>query len=78
MDKKKKNKNSTSDSENDLLTIQEAAQLRGVTKTRIHQWINEGRLNKEIRYGRSLVSKAEMLAIEALPSGRPRKKDKLK
>lgn len=59
--------------EDELVTIQEAATLRGVTRTRIYQWVSEGRLRKEEKYGRSVVYRDEVLAIEALPSGRPRK-----
>jgi excisionase family DNA binding protein len=59
--------------EDELVTIQEAATLRGVTRTRIYQWVNEGRLRKEEKYGRSLVYRSEVLAIEALPGGRPNK-----
>lgn len=59
--------------EEELITVQEAATLKGVSKTRIHQWINEGRLKKEVRYGRSVVSKSEVMSIEPLPGGRPRK-----
>jgi len=59
--------------EDALITIQEAAKLRGVTRTRIYQWIEEGRLRKEVRFGRSVVYRDEVLAIEALPGGRPRK-----
>ena len=71
IDKKKSKK--VSPGEDMLMTIQEAAALRGVTRTRIYQWIDEGRLRKEVRYGRSVVYRDEVLAIEALPGGRPRK-----
>lgn len=70
-DQKKSKKNAGSDDM--LMTIQEAAKLRGVTRTRIYQWIEEGRLRKEVRFGRSVVYRDEVLAIEALPGGRPRK-----
>ncbi len=63
----------TSTVEDDLITVQDAAALRGVSKARIHQWIKEGRIAKEVRYGRTVVSRQEVLAIEALPGGRPRK-----
>ncbi len=72
MENRKKSKKKAEDEEL-LMTIQDAAKLRGVTRTRIYQWIDEGRLRKETRFGRSVVYRDEVLAIEALPGGRPRK-----
>lgn len=57
----------------ELITVQEAAELRGVSKTRIHQWLNDGRLRKEVRFGRTVVYRDEVLAVEQLKGGRPRK-----
>ncbi len=71
IDKKKSKKIAGGDEM--LITIQEAAKLRGVTRTRIYQWIDEGRLQKETRFGRSVVYRDAVMAIEALPGGRPRK-----
>ena len=59
--------------EDELITVQEAANLRGVSKARVHQWIAGGRLRKEVKYGRVLVRRDEVLAIASLRPGRPRK-----
>jgi excisionase family DNA binding protein len=57
--------------EEDLITVREAAKLRGVSRARIHQWLQGGRLTRYEKYEKILVSKSELLAIEALPAGRP-------
>jgi len=63
--------------EDDLLTVQAAATKREVSRARIYQWINEGRLTKHEIYGRTLVSRAELESLEARqggwPKGKPRK-----
>jgi excisionase family DNA binding protein len=59
--------------QDDLITVQEAAKLRGVSKARVHQWIAGGRLRKEVKYGRVLVDRHDVMSITALPAGRPRK-----
>lgn len=60
-----------------LVTVQEAAEIRGVSRTRIYQWIDEGRLVKHEMYGRTLVNREELEKIELLtggwPKGKPRK-----
>ena len=53
----------------DMVTVTDAAKHRGVSRTRIHQWIGEGRLKKEERYGRTVVSLAEVMALEELKRG---------
>lgn len=58
----------------DLLTLREAADLKGVTKARVQQWIAAGRLRKVMKYGRALVSRRELMALKPLAVGRPRKK----
>ncbi len=60
----------------DLITVQEAVEVKGVSKARIHQWLKEGRLTKEERYGRVLVHREELLSIGPLPAGRPPKDKK--
>lgn len=59
--------------EDDLLTVQDAAALKNVTRSRIYQWIDAERLQKFEKYGRTLVSRRELEAIEPLPAGRPSK-----
>jgi excisionase family DNA binding protein len=60
-------------SEEDLLTVQDAAALKNVTRSRIYQWIEAERLRKFEKYGRTLVSRKELEAIEPLSAGRPPK-----
>jgi excisionase family DNA binding protein len=60
----------------EMLTVQEAAQTKGVTEARVYQWIADGRLTKHVdaRFGRTLVDRAELDALEPLRRGRPSKK----
>lgn len=60
-------------SEEDLLTVQDAAAFKNVTRSRIYQWIEAERLQKFEKYGRTLVSRRELEAIEPLSAGRPPK-----
>jgi len=53
----------------DMVTVQDAAKHKGVSRARVHQWISEGRLRKEERYGRTVVSLAEVMALEGLKRG---------
>ena len=57
-----------------MLTIREAADLLGVHRTRIYQWVDEGRLPVE-RHGEraTLVRRDDLLALQRRPTGRPRK-----
>lgn len=70
-------KNKNIQTADDLLTVPEAASERGVSRARIYQWINEERLTKYEKYGRTLVSLKELHEIEARqggwPKGKPRK-----
>ena len=59
--------------EDDLITVQEAAKLRGVSRARVHQWIKAGRLKTETKYGRVLIHRTELMSLESLPRGRPPK-----
>jgi excisionase family DNA binding protein len=59
-----------------LLTVQEAATERAVSRARIYQWINEGRLTKHEKYGRTLVSRIELSEIEARQGGWPKGKSR--
>ncbi len=44
----------------DMLTVPEAAKIKGVTDARIYQWIADGRLTRHTdeRFGRTTVSGA--------------------
>ena len=55
------------------MTVQDAATFKKVTRSRIYQWIDTKRLQKFERYGRTLVSRRELEAIEPLAAGRPPK-----
>ncbi len=72
-------KKKVSDDSEKLLTVQAAAEARGVSRARIYQWINEGRLTKYEKYGRTLVNREELDTIEPLqggwPKGKPRKEE---
>lgn len=59
---------------NDKLTIAEAAELKGVTRGRVYQWIWAGRLVVEHHGAQcTLVNRDDVLALEPRPAGRPRK-----
>ena len=60
--------------EDDLITIAEGAALKGVSRARVHQWISEGRLKTETRYGRLLIHQKELMALQSLRRGRPPKR----
>lgn len=57
-----------------LITLREAADLLGVTRCRVYQWVNEGRLPVE-RHGEraTLVRREDVLTLVRRPTGRPRK-----
>jgi excisionase family DNA binding protein len=57
----------------DLITISQAAKLRGVSRRAIYQLIYRGRLKAYERYGLMLVSRKEVENFESLYS---KKKDK--
>lgn len=67
MNKKAKNLHEVSE----MLTVQEAAKLKGVTDTRVYQWIAEGRLKTQEAYGRTLIIRNEVLNLEPQRRGRP-------
>lgn len=52
-----------------MLTVQEAAERKGVTDVRVYQWLAEGRLTKHEKYGRTLVDAAELDALQELRRG---------
>jgi hypothetical protein len=56
----------------DWITQSEAAELRGVSVSAISQLIRRGRLGTEERYGKLLVSRADVLAFEPSPGGWPK------
>lgn len=64
------------ESEENLVTVLEAAALKNVSKARVHQWIAQGRLNKEMRFGRVVLRRGEVVALKPMKSGRPRRDSK--
>lgn len=59
-----------------MLTVQEAAERKGVTDVRVYQWLAEGRLTKHGKYGRTLVAVAELDALQELRRGpKPKAED---
>lgn len=56
-----------------MVTVQEAAIKKGVTPSRIYQWIGEGRLTADEVYGRKLVDLKAVMNLKELKRGKPRK-----
>lgn len=54
----------------DLITMSEAAILRGVTVGAINHLVNRGRLRGVERYGKTLVSRSEVVGFKAAKGGR--------
>jgi hypothetical protein len=60
-----------------MVTVQAAAAEKGVTPSRVYQWIEEGRIKKtevDETFNRRLVDLNEVLALEPLKRGKPSKK----
>jgi excisionase family DNA binding protein len=57
----------------DLITLTEAAQLRGVSRAAIHELIQRGRLRSEKMFGRVLLYRSEVEAFERDKPGPKRK-----
>ncbi len=53
----------------DLITVAEAATIRGVMPNAIRKLIDRGRLRSVNIYGRVLVYRADVLAFERKPPG---------
>jgi excisionase family DNA binding protein len=50
----------------------EAARLRSVTRQAVAKLVGSGRLRTVVIGGRTLVSRADVMAFEPLPAGRPK------
>lgn len=59
---------------NDLITIAEAAELRGVSVAAIGELVRRGRLSSVEKFGRKLVSRAEVEGFERQRAGWPKGK----
>lgn len=60
----------------DLITQSEAAELRGVSLSAIANLVKRGRLDKVERFGKTLVKRSQVQALDDLrgwPKGKPRK-----
>ncbi len=55
-----------------MITLAEAASLRGVHYDAIYKLVKAGRLKAEKMYGRLLVYRSEVLAYVPKKSGRPK------
>jgi hypothetical protein len=63
------------DSEEDLITLTKAAELRGYKDvSAISHLVKRGRLRSVERYGKTLVYRSDVLAFEPDKGGRPLKK----
>jgi excisionase family DNA binding protein len=59
---------------NDLMTVSEAAKVRGVTRQAIHALIERGRLRSVNMFGRVLLYRSEVEAFEKEAPG-PKKEE---
>ena len=59
----------------DWITQTEAAELRGLSVQVVHNWVRRGRVRTTERYGKTLVSRADVLAYNPVENrgGRPPK-----
>ena len=64
----KKDKRRVSDL-SDLITVTEAAQLRGVSRAAIHELVQRGRLRSEKMFGRVLLYRSEVEVFEKSKPG---------
>lgn len=56
-----------------LLTLNEAGELRGVTRAAIHYLVKMKRIRSVRKYGRVLVYRSEVVKYRPLKAGRPPK-----
>ena len=58
----------------ELLSVAQAAEIRGTSRIAVHDLISRGRLKAVTIAGRKFVSRAELVAFERQsPPGRPKK-----
>jgi hypothetical protein len=60
---------------NDLLSVQQAARVRGLTRQGINYLIKEGKLKTVDIAGHHFIHKDDLAAFKPDKGGRPRKKD---
>jgi excisionase family DNA binding protein len=57
----------------DYVSVNEAAEIKGVTRQRILQYINDGRLPAQKFADVYMIRRQDLNAVELKPPGRPRK-----
>lgn len=57
----------------DYVSVNEAAKIKGVTRQRILQYINDGRLPAQKFADVYMIRRQDLDAVELKPPGRPRK-----
>lgn len=64
----------------DLLTVNDAAAVIGVSKIRVWQYLNEGRIEKHYAFGRVVVRRSDAERVRDTPRkrGRPPTKPAVK
>lgn len=62
----------------DYVSVNEAAKLKGVTRQRILQYINDGRLPAQKFADVYMIRRQDLDAVELKPPGRPRKAQAVK
>jgi excisionase family DNA binding protein len=60
----------------ELITLDEAARLRGVTRPAISYLVSQGRIRSQKLFGRILVYRGEVLNYKPSKGGRPKGKSK--
>lgn len=56
----------------DWITQNDAAELRGVSVQVINNWVRRGHIKTTELYGKTLVSKSDVLSYEPSKGGRPK------
>lgn len=67
---KKKTEKNQGDELGDLITVTEAAHLRGVSRAAIHELVQRGRLQSVRMFGRVLLYRSEVESFEKDKPGR--------
>lgn len=57
----------------DYVSVNEAAEIKGITRQRILQYINDGRLPAQKFADVYMIRRRDLDAVELKPPGRPRK-----
>lgn len=71
----KPNKKTDAANLKELMTVTDAANLRGVSRAAMHELVQRGRLRSEKMFGRVLVYRSDVEAFEREKPGRKIKQD---